>query len=106
MNKAGWHRKTCPHCRRFVTPGRRHKCLRRDTDGIPAFSLGVGLLVRALRRRRGLTLAQAAKQAGVRLKTWWRWEGGMGSMEMIASAARALGCHYRDLIPPGPGKED
>lgn len=60
----------------------------------------VGAIMRRLRERRKLSVADAAAAAGVAAPTWYHWESGERSaLDRLPDVARALGCQPRALLP-------
>ena len=64
--------------------------------------------IRAARRRRGLTVAEAASGIGVVAATWYDWERGKytPSGGLLPAMAELLGCEIGALYEAPPGGAD
>jgi transcriptional regulator with XRE-family HTH domain len=61
----------------------------------------VGARIRARRLKLKLSVEEAAERAGVSTPGWYHWEKGERMpLSALRTAAEALGCKMRSLLPP------
>lgn len=58
----------------------------------------VAARIRARRRRRKLTVPQAAAAAGIATRTWYALESGFVPLKRLPAIAEVLGCRVADLM--------
>lgn len=86
--------------RKAEPPPKRGRPVRQIDQADPVIA-AVGETIRRHREAAGLTIDQAATEAGIPRSTWGDWEAGvrLPRLETVAAIAAVIGCQIAELVP-------